>query len=545
MSDSVNPLLDEESVLPSSRSLVNPLMEDDEDENGLPDLDLDFLDAGDFSAPSMVDSTDAENPYPVNYDDYAVMDRYRDEDGSEEDSVGRGSVGDSIEEFLQFSGADYEPDDFSSVDDSFDDSASVEYGEDLSEEVQSDGSLQEDEPSVMGDSLESIIGLTSSVDDSGNVFHDFEDEDEDDEERYYTLKLDEIITRAIDMGASDIDLIANDEVSFSILGNMKRIPEFGILNYRQINNAYEDITTHVNQESFIQELELDTSYEVRSGVYAGRRLRLNVAKSFDTIVLTFRVISNSIPSPDELGIDDRLLKWIDMPNGLVLVNGSTGMGKSTTLASMIREIQLRHPKKVVTVEKPVEYVYGVSGRGVVHQREVGRDTKSFGAGLDSAMRQHPDVILIGEVRNKEEANALLYAADTGHLAFSTMHTNSAADTLNRIKRMFSGDEQIRVLGDLSESARGFVNQLLIRSPDGKSRFAVREILDISDDDVKDLIRHGNVRGLRDYQMEHEITMEHELTKAVKDGLCTIKDALNASPNRPRMEKLLKQNNIDF
>ena len=837
----VNPLLEDDF----SEDEVNPLLiDDDEDEEGLPDLDLGVLSVGDFSAPALVDGTDPDSVFPVNYDDYAEMDKYRDEgsdvssgSSSDDDSLSvadSSSMGDGLEDFLNYSES-FESDDFSAV---------GEYGDDHDGELEGHSAGVAEEDDSLGDSLESLIGLTSTVDDDGNVFHDFEDDDEDDEERYYTLRLDEIITRAIDIGASDIDIAANDEVSFSILGNMKRIPEFGILNYRQVSNAYEDITSHVNQDTFIQDLELDTSYEVRSGKYAGRRLRLNVAKSFDTIVMTFRVISNSIPSPEELGIDERLLKWIDMPTGLVLVNGSTGQGKklrydtkvptptgwstmgelrvgdqvydsnmntcnvewiseldrspelyklsfkdgqtvfadadhqwivssaksreysdnknfkgfkevsclrtmttrdmldegivlyndkncsdynfavpvvesersiqsnielpldpyvfgawlsdevfdfdndeenltailesmdlnnnvyipyvyltasheqrmgllkglmdtsdcvesdgvyelsfsnkqlavdvsslvrslgfcvevsfdgsddvlcaeryrvsfstnddkwnyivsidkvekddleygaalcigvdspdhsylcadyvvthnSTTLASLIREIQLRYPKKVITVEKPVEYVYGVTGRAVVHQREVGRDTKSFGAGLDSAMRQHPDVILIGEVRNKEEAEALLYASDTGHLAFSTMHTNSAADTLNRIKRMFSGDEQIRVLGDLSESARGFVNQLLVPAPDGKSRFAVREVLDIEDEDVKDLIRHGNVRGLRDYQMEHEITMEHELLKAVLDGSATPRDAYNASPNRPRMTDLFKKHNIDL
>lgn len=1051
MSDSVNPLLadDELSSVPSSSAVFNPLVDDDsDDEMGLPDLDLDFLSVGDFDAPAMVEGTDPDTVFPVNYDDYATMDRYRDVEGedvveedSDEDVGSADTVGDSIEEFLKQS---FESDDFSSVDVGSSDVSNVVEYEDMGIEAERGVPL-------VGDSLASVIGYS---DDDDDVFHS-PDDDEDDESRYYTLRLDDIISRAIDMGASDIDLAANDEVAFSILGQMKRIPEFGILNSRQISNAYEDITTHVSQDAFVQELELDTSYEIRSGQYAGRRLRLNVAKSFDNVVLTFRVISNSIPSPSDLGIDDRLLKWIDMPNGLILVNGSTGHGKSvhyntviptpdgrkiagdiqvgdklfdevgnptevieihssndtkhyeitfkngesirvagnhlwkvdslnevkklgpwvrelltyddfdkamelinnglkqgdsllsvskigsmfsnssseliasvlrknvnqivpqkvslydlnfllnevdnktirhkqsivelfsndsvssnggsmsfnkliemvgkkrtlnlidnapdgfvrydlfeaisflvleskrrfeqielltnrvkadspelilstrelvergvksvsgranwavsslsspveypekdlrinpyvlgawigdgysdrgaicgidreilekcldkgeelkkesserdgfyrwnfvnlknklnsygliskeigislkdipddymyssvdqrvnllsgimdtdgwvnddggsqisltnkkvidkmkyivsslgwavtkirektgsyvnsngervfgkrvytfvfypdrqiynvarkaikwtnindslsqqkirrkrhyiesiveieddpsnyicfevdssshlylctesfvpthnsTTLASMIREIQLRHAKKIITVEKPVEYVYGVSGRGVIHQREVGRDTKSFGAGLDSAMRQHPDVILVGEVRNKEEANALLYAADTGHLAFSTMHTNSAADTLNRIKRMFDGDEQIRVLGDLSESARGFVNQLLVHTPDHKGRFAVREVLDISENVVKDLILHGNVRGLRDYQMDVGITMEHELLKAVQESKCLVGDALNASPNRPRMEDLLKKNGI--
>lgn len=241
--------------------------------------------------------------------------------------------------------------------------------------------------------------------------------------------------------------------------------------------------------------------------------------------------------------EDYVCFEVDSPTHMFLCSESyIPTHNSTTLASIIREIQLNRSDKIITVEKPVEYVYGIAGRSSVTQREVGRDTKSFAAALDSAMRQHPDVLLIGEVRNQEEVSALLYAAETGHLAFSTMHTNSAPHTLNRIKRLFSGEEQVRILGDLSEVARGFSNQLLVKSLDGKSRSSVNEVLEV-DDTVKNLILNGDVRGIVSYQEEQGITMEHELVKAVIEGRCSVEEARKVSSFRPRLDKLLEENDL--
>lgn len=410
-------------------------------------------------------------------------------------------------------------------------------------------SYDEDEPVS---SLDAILQIQKSLEEGTGLTDDNEDNDneyasasmfyhgDEDEENIgaHQLDVDAVITLAIDMNASDIDLIPNDEVTFTILGDIRRIPEFGIITSRQIANTYRDITTSVSQDDFLKFPDMDTSYEVRRGKYMGRRLRLSVGKTFDSHFMVFRVISNNIPSPADIGMDQRLLNWSTLPNGLILINGPTGVGKSTTLASLIREIQVKRSDKIITIEKPVEYVYGIAGRSSVTQREVGRDTASFAAGLDGAMRQHPDVILIGEVRNQEEINAVLYAAETGHLAFSTMHTNSASHTLNRIKRLFKGEEQVRILGDLSEVVRGLSNQLLVRSPDGVSRSSVNEVLEV-DDTVKDLILEGDVRGISRYQEETGTTMEHELVKAIQQDRCDISEARRVTSFRPRLDKILK------
>lgn len=210
---------------------------------------------------------------------------------------------------------------------------------------------------------------------------------------------------------------------------------------------------------------------------------------------------------------------------------------STTLASMLQEIQFNRAQKIITLEKPIEYVFGTEGKALITQREVGRDCRSFASGLTSAMRQAPDIIMVGEVRNRLEVNELLRAAETGHLAISTMHTNSAAATINRIKSLYEGDDQLRILASLSDVARGFANQVLLKTMDGKGRFAVREVLSV-DEDVAKFIENGDVHAIRGYQEEKGITMEHALAQAVVDGLCTRDAALAQSPYPRLFNKLI-------
>ena len=184
----------------------------------------------------------------------------------------------------------------------------------------------------------------------------------------------------------------------------------------------------------------------------------------------------------------------------------------------------------------MEFLYPFDGRALVVQREIGQDARSFSSALDSAMRQAPDIILVGEVRNEEEVDALLRASETGHLTLSTMHTKSAASTINRIKSLYSGSDQLRVLASLSDVARGFANQVLVKDKQG-GRFAVREVLSV-DEEVSDLIASGDVAGIRRYQIEHEKTMEHGLADAVLRGKCTLDEARRVSQYRGLFDSLI-------
>lgn len=364
-------------------------------------------------------------------------------------------------------------------------------------------------------------------------------EEEDDSDLGSGIPLDTILEEAIELGASDVHLSPEDQVCFTILGEITRRYEFPELTGIRLSRLQAEIVSNQLQQTFNEDFELDTSYVIRKGKYKNRRFRLSIGRTFGEMFMVFRTINNVIPTPAKLGITGELLNWVNLPNGLVMLNGPTGTGKSTTLASLIQEILNTRAQKIITIEKPVEYVFGTNGKGLITQREVGLDAKSFAGALTSAMRQAPDIIVVGEVRTNEEISELLRAAETGHLAISTMHTNSAPATLNRIKSLFRGDEQDRILATLSDNLRGLANQVLLKTVDGKGRFAVREVLPINPE-ISEMVLRGDSRSMREYQIEHGITMEHELAKVVLEGKTSREIARSESTYPNFFDDLLKK-----
>lgn len=337
------------------------------------------------------------------------------------------------------------------------------------------------------------------------------------------LEIDEIISTAISIGASDIHISPNDKVCFTLLGDIVRTDKFGVIESIVIERSQQEILTNVLENDFIENKTVDTSYVLQKGKYKGRRVRLSMGRTFGKPFMVMRVVADDIPSLSDLGVEDEIYSWSGLQNGLVLMNGPTGQGKSTTLAAIIKEIQYSKPKKIITIEKPVEFVYGEKGKALITQIEVGKDARSYRSALTSALRQAPNIILLGEARDRLEMSALLDAAETGHLAISTMHTNSAASTIQRFMKMYENDDLSKNLEMLSEVSRGFANQTLLKSIDEQSRFAVREILSITPE-VKALIARGDVKGIKDYQIEREATMEHKLVQAVVDNKCRLSEA---------------------
>ena len=214
------------------------------------------------------------------------------------------------------------------------------------------------------------------------------------------------------------------------------------------------------------------------------------------------------------------------------------------MASILREIQLTENKKIITIEKPIEALFPSDGKSLVVQRAIPEDCLSFDAGLTSAMRQNPDYILIGEIRNKEEVNEFLRAAETGHLAMSTIHTVNNVSTLNRIRSLFNGDEQRRVLATLGDVLRGIVNQVLVKTPDGKGRFAVREYITI-DYTIRKLIADDNFAEIRRIQESKGATMEQKLAKTVLEGRCTYEEAVSKAPDRLYFEEVYHKMNMNL
>lgn len=357
------------------------------------------------------------------------------------------------------------------------------------------------------------------------------------------LHIDKILTDGILSKASDVHIAADLKIAMTINGDIFRFDEYPVPDDETLNLLVHDgILSHTQQQQLNVEYEYEGAYTLRYGPFAGRRTRLTIGKTFGKYFLVFRIINEVIPQLSELGVEEELVKWSHYPNGLFLLCGPTGSGKSTTLASIVQNLQVTKPLKIISIEKPIEYVYPDRGPALVVQRDVGEDTRGFYNGLTSAMRQSPNVILLGEVRNTEEVQELLRAAETGHLAISTMHTNSVATTINRIQSLFSGNEQARIMSTLADTLRGIGNQVLVKRADGKGRFAVRELLTINQE-IKNMIISGDIQGIRDYQRARKSTMEDKLAEAVKQGLCTVEDAKGHVGNPEYFDELIRDMNL--
>lgn len=436
-----------------------------------------------------------------------------------------------------------------SLPDNFDLSDSNIRGDDINDIFNSLDDDSYDDYDNYDNNISNALGENSSLDLDNyddDYFNNLDYDDLNQSEYAKTLlDIDGILIKAIESRASDVHISPDGYVAFTILGEIVYMKEFGIIPATILARTYAEITSHVAQSDFADDLELDTSYTIlKKGNYHGRRFRLSVGRSFANVFMVFRVISDIIPSLDDLKIPKAIRDWTKLPNGLVLICGPTGTGKSTTFASLINDINKTKPKKIITVEKPVEYVYPNEGMGLITQREVGKDTRKFASALTSAMRQNPDIIMIGEVRDKEEVDSLLQAAESGHLSFSTMHTNSPPSTINRIKSLYDGDEQRRVLSSLQENIRGIANQVLVKTKNGNDRFAIQSVLHITPE-VSVMIGNGDVSAIQEYMEQKEETIEHKLVNAILEGKTTVEYAREHCIYPEKFNQILKRKISEF
>ena len=270
------------------------------------------------------------------------------------------------------------------------------------------------------------------------------------------------------------------------------------------------------------------------------RFRVNAFYERGNMAAAFRLIPNTIKSIDELGLPGVVSTFADHPNGLVLVTGPTGSGKSTTLAALIDKINTEKPVHIITIEDPIEFTHQ-SKRAVVAQREVHYDTYSFAAALRSILREDPDVVLIGEMRDLETIQAAITTAETGHLVFATLHTNSAAQSIDRIIDVFPAHQQSQIRAQLANVLTGIVSQRLIPAIDG-GRVCVAEIL-VANPAVRAIIREGKTHQL-DMAIQTSIdqgmqTMDRELARLVKDGEISYDIARDYTVNTQEFERLAR------
>jgi twitching motility protein PilT len=346
--------------------------------------------------------------------------------------------------------------------------------------------------------------------------------------------LEELIKSAYESGFSDVHLGVGEIPRMRDRGEII-LTEHPRTDHNTFISWLREILTDEQVQHFKKTLEFDGATQ-----YEFARVRINVFDSLTGHGMVLRLIPLKILSIEQLRLPPVFKEVSDAHKGLVLVTGPTGSGKSTTMAAMVDYINTEHPKHIISIEDPVEFVHQ-SRRSLIKQREVGIHTLKFDNALKASLREDPDIIIVGEMRDKETVNTALKAAQTGHLVMGTLHTNSAVKTLERIFTLFTSEEQPAIRSAISESLVAVIAQGLCRTTEGK-RAAFHDIL-INTETVKDYIKKGEYEQIteimRDSEFDGMITMNKSLFNLYQDGRITEETALEMSPIRNEMAMMLR------
>jgi len=303
------------------------------------------------------------------------------------------------------------------------------------------------------------------------------------------LTLPDLLKKMTDMGGSDLHLSTNSSPQVRVHGHLAPLPGFGPLSPSDTKRLAYSVLTDSQKHRFEENLELDFSF----GLKGMSRFRANVFNQKGAVGAVFRAIPYEIKTFEALGLPSVVSDMCKKPRGLILVTGPTGSGKSTTLASMVDKINVDRHDHILTIEDPIEFLHNHKNC-VVNQREVAADTHSFGAALRTAMRQDPDVVLVGEMRDLETIEMALRIAETGHLTFATLHTNSAYSTINRIIDVFPAGQQSQIRTQLSLVLEGIMCQALLPKSSGDGRVMALEIL-VPNAAIRNLIREDKIHQI--------------------------------------------------
>ncbi len=345
----------------------------------------------------------------------------------------------------------------------------------------------------------------------------------------------DILKVAVKAKVSDIHIYIGKPPMVRHQGKMVPLKQFPEISAEEAKSLIYGILYEDQIQRFEENLELDASFDV-PGL---SRFRVNVLSQKNGVEAVLRVISSDIPNPLTLGLTEPILNLAKLPRGLVLVTGPTGSGKSTTLASLVEIINQTRKEHILTVEDPIEFVYESKGC-IIRQREVGTNTLSFTEALKHALRQDPDVILVGEMRDLETISLAISAAETGHLVFGTLHTQDAPQTIDRIVDVFPSHQQEQVRTQLSASLQGVVCQQLLPRADGKGRVAAREIMIVTPA-IANLIRQGKTHmiysAIETGMKFGMISMDTHLGALVKQKTITLDVAMSRAndPNQVKMK----------
>src|SRR5438093_8278593 len=354
-----------------------------------------------------------------------------------------------------------------------------------------------------------------------------------------TLSLSELLKKMTEMGASDLHLTTNTPPQVRVDGHLKPLTECPALTAADTKQLAYSVLTDTQKHRFEEELEIDFSF----GIKSISRFRGNIFNQRGAVGAVFRSIPYEIKTFDALVLPPVVKTLCDKPRGLVLVTGPTGSGKSTTLAAMLDKINIDRHDHIVTIEDPIEFLHGHKGC-LVNQREVHADTRSFANALRAALRQDPDVVLIGEMRDLETIESALRIAETGHLTFGTLHTNSATSTINRIIDVFPAHQQPPIRAQLSLVLEGIMCQSLLPKSDGKGRAMCMEIM-VPNAAIRNLIREDKIHqiysamqtGQDKFGMQ---TFNQALSTAYLEKQITIEMALSRSSNQDELNEMISR-----
>ena len=353
------------------------------------------------------------------------------------------------------------------------------------------------------------------------------------------VEISELLEKLVTQGGSDLHISSNLPPAIRVDGKLKRL-DYPPLSPEDVENLLFPMLSNEQRRRREQEWELDFSY----GIEGVSRFRVNFYKDKGNYAAAFRTITSQVPSFEKLGLPDIVRTTAEKPRGLILVTGPTGSGKSTTLAAMIDYINTTKSEHILTIEDPIEFVH-TSKSSIIHQRELGMDTRSFANALKSALREDPDIILVGEMRDHETIALALTAAETGHLVFGTLHTSSASQTIDRIIDVFPEGQQQQIRVQLANSLVAVFSQTLLPKvqPDGtkKGRVMAQEIM-LVNPAIANLIRESKAAQIYStIQMNQGMgmqTLEMALANLYKQNVITLEDALSKTSRPDELKRMI-------
>jgi twitching motility protein PilT len=356
-----------------------------------------------------------------------------------------------------------------------------------------------------------------------------------------TYTIDDLLETMVALGASDLHLAVGSHPVIRLNGSLERLDQFPRLSADDTQRLLYRILSTEQQKHLEINRQIDVSYSIPGLA----RFRVNVYFQRESLGGAFRMIPAELKTLEDLGLPTQLHELSKKPRGLVLVTGPTGSGKSTTLAAVVDEINRTRDDHIMTIEDPIEFLHRHK-RCIVNQREIGPDAVSFADALRGALRQDPDVILLGEMRDLETISTAITAAETGHLVFATLHTQDAPSTIDRLIDVFPAAQQEQIRVQLAATIQGIVTQTLLPTVDGKGRVAALEIL-LPDDAVRNLIRQAKVEQIYSVMQTNTgrgmQTLEQALVDLVTRGIITQEVAMSRSSRPDQLLGLLQRNGL--